>query len=346
VYRVSNLGSVLEPTVALAVIAFIATVAWLSIAAAWRRPASGNVSGSAVLGPGIRGWYLGNLRPAEDWCVRHNISPSALSYAQLLGGALVGLCYASGMLFTGGWLLLSTGTLDIIDGRIARRTDSTSIRGAFLDSVIDRYVESFAYIGLAILFRSSWVLWAVLFALLGSLMVSYARARAEGLGARAEVGVFQRPERVVILGFGTIFGALFAHLSAPFLGVPSPALVIATIVGMALLANLTALQRVIHAWRELEQPSVRVAAPSPSLRPNEDAALAAISHGKGLRVLGTFTLMIGAGWILDAHWVWSGGVVLLAGAVLFAAGLLALRPPLAAAAGGEVGVSHPLGSNR
>ena len=59
------------------------------------------------------------------------------------GSLLVACCYADGMLFTGGWLLLFTGTLDIIDGRVARRTNGSSARGAFLDSIIDRYADSF-----------------------------------------------------------------------------------------------------------------------------------------------------------------------------------------------------------
>lgn len=238
--------SILEQTFALALLVFILGTAVVSIRAYLRRPHDlTGVRGSAVLGPGIRGWYIENLAPFEDLCVRWNVSPAYLSYAQLAGSLLVTVCYASGMVFTGGWLLLCTGTLDIVDGRVARRTNGGSARGAFLDSVVDRYADSLAYLGLAIFFRTSWVLWVVLFAFLGSLMVSYVRARAEALGAECKVGLLQRPERYVILGFGCIFGALVEHMT-PWLHAPHYWLVILTVAALAALSNASAVQRVVH----------------------------------------------------------------------------------------------------
>jgi CDP-diacylglycerol--glycerol-3-phosphate 3-phosphatidyltransferase len=245
-------SSTIDQVFALAIFAFIAAIAIGSIGSYLRRPHDlAQVRGSAVLGSSIRGWYFENLLPFEEFCVRWGISPTLLSYAQLAGSLLVGYCYAEGFLFTGGWLLLFTGTLDIIDGRVARRTNSGSARGAFLDSVIDRYADSFAYLGLAIFFRTSWVLWAVLFALLGGLMVSYARARAEGLGAQCHVGLLQRPERYVILGFGTIFGTLCEHLTGPWLPGQHYSLIVLTLVFLAAVVNFTAIQRVTYVWRVL-----------------------------------------------------------------------------------------------
>ena len=244
--------SILDQALALAVFGFIAAVARFSIGGYMRRSHDlAQVHGSAILGRGIRAWYFENLAPLEEFCVRWKIDPAYLSYAQLLGGLLVAVCYAQGMLTTAGWLLLFTGTLDIVDGRVARRTDGGSARGAFLDSVIDRYTDSFAYLGLAVFFRDTWVLWAVLFALIGGLIVSYARARGEGLGAQCRVGMLQRPERYVILGFGTIFGSLLEHLTGPLLFGQHYSLVILTIVLLGVLVNFTALQRAVHIWRAL-----------------------------------------------------------------------------------------------
>jgi CDP-diacylglycerol--glycerol-3-phosphate 3-phosphatidyltransferase len=249
---VAHHNSILEPAFALALFAFIAAVAIGSIGSYLRRPHDlSHVRGSAVLGRGIRGWYFENLLPFEELCVRWKISPAFLSYGQLVGSLFVGYCFAEGMLFTGGWLLLFCGTLDIIDGRVARRLDGGSARGAFLDSVIDRYADSLAYLGLAAFFRTTWVLWAVLFALVGGLMVSYARARAEGLGTECRVGLLQRPERYVILGFGSIFGSLLEHITGPWWAGGQYSLVIITIVVLAVLVNFTALQRVVSVWRTL-----------------------------------------------------------------------------------------------
>jgi CDP-diacylglycerol--glycerol-3-phosphate 3-phosphatidyltransferase len=255
VCRVNYYPSILEQAFALALLVFILATAIVSIGDYLRRPHDlTGVNGSVVLGPGIRGWYIDNLAPFEEFCVRRNVAPAYLSYAQLAGSVLVTVCYARGLVFTAGWLLLCTGTLDIIDGRVARRTNTGSARGAFLDSVVDRYADSLAYLGLAIFFRNSWVLWVVLFAFLGGLMVSYVRARAEGLGAQCTVGMLQRPERYVILGFGCIFGALVEHMT-PWLHAPHYWLVILTIVVLAVLNNVSAVQRVVHVLHALgERP--------------------------------------------------------------------------------------------
>ena len=243
-----------DELLAIAMLAFVAVTATVSIGAYRRRGGAGAATGSTLLGAGIRGWYIENLQPLEDLCVRWHVSPALLSVTQLVGSIVVAACYASGMLVTGGWLLLLTGTLDIVDGRVARRTNGSSPRGAFLDSVIDRYADAFGYLGLAIFFRDSWLLWVVLFAAFGSLIVSYTRARAEGLGAECRVGFLQRPERYVILGFGTMFGGLLEHITGPWIAGQPYTLVAITLVALGVLVNLTAIQRAAHVWRGLGGP--------------------------------------------------------------------------------------------
>jgi len=239
---------------AVALLLIIGATAAVSIGGYLRRPHDvAGIHGSIVLGSGIRGWYFSNLLPFEEFCVRWGILPEHISFMQLGGSVFVAYCYAAGMLFTGGWLLLCIGTLDIIDGRVARRTNSSSARGAFLDSVIDRYADSAAFLGLAAYFRTSWVLWAVLLALLGGLIVSYTRARAEGLGAECKVGLLQRPERYVILGFGTIFGALAERIAGPLVAGQPYTLVVLAVIVLAILVNFTAVQRAVHVWRVLGQ---------------------------------------------------------------------------------------------
>ncbi len=245
-------NSTFDQGFALAVLLIIAALAIVSIGGYLRRSRDlVDGFGTPVLGPRIRAWYVETLQPFEEICIRWQISPSFLSYTQLGASLLVGYCYTQGLLFTGGWLLLFTGSLDVIDGRVARRTGTETPRGAFLDSVIDRYADSFAYLGLASFFRASWALWAVLLALLGSLMVSYTRARAEGLGAQCRAGWLQRPERYVILGFGTIFGVLFEHIVRPWLPGQHHVLIVLTLLFLAALVNVTALQRVIYVWHAL-----------------------------------------------------------------------------------------------
>lgn len=235
------------------VFALIVITATLSIRAFARggHDLSG-VHGSAVLGPLLRSWYFENLRPFEDWCVRHGVQASTLTYAQFVFSIGVGACYAAGWFFTAGWLLLSSASFDIIDGRVARRTGTGSREGAFLDSVVDRYADTFTYIGLAICLRDSWVLWVVLLCILGGSMVSYTRARAEALGVECKVGMLQRPERTVILGLGSMFSVLVDRVFGPWWGMHD-GLLVATLVVLAIFTNLSALQRALHVQRILKE---------------------------------------------------------------------------------------------
>jgi CDP-diacylglycerol--glycerol-3-phosphate 3-phosphatidyltransferase len=210
------------------------------------RPDLSAVRGSRLLGPGVRAWYYSNLDPFERLFADRGVKPIAITYAQIAASLLTGIAYAGGLIYTAGFLVLFTGTLDILDGKVARRTNGDSRRGAFLDSVIDRYAEFFGYVGLIVFFGSGWRVWAALFAVLGGMMVSYTRARAEGLGVRCEVGLLQRPERFVLLGFGSIFSSIAVHACGG-----NHELLAATLVVLAVLSNVTAVQRIVHVSRSL-----------------------------------------------------------------------------------------------
>ena len=136
---------------------------------------------------------------------------------------------------------------DIIDGKVARKTGLSSKFGALLDSSLDRYSEVFMFLGTAIFFvESDHPLTSIMIflALGGSMMVSYVRARAEGLGYDCKVGIMQRPERIVYVGF--------ASLIHPF--------ALEVVIWMiAILANFTAFQRMYHVW-VLEKKEKKAAA--------------------------------------------------------------------------------------
>ncbi len=163
------------------------------------------------------------------------ISPNALTiigFLLVVGSAVVvGLGYRQ---LGGGLFLLTTG-FDLFDGAVAQLTDRKTKFGAFLDSNLDRYAEIVIYLALLIpytLMGASLEVVLCYLVMAGSLMVSYARARAEGLGLSGEVGLFQRPERVILLGLGLMLDQV------------TPVLVI-----LAFVSYLTALQRMIHVWR-------------------------------------------------------------------------------------------------
>jgi CDP-diacylglycerol--glycerol-3-phosphate 3-phosphatidyltransferase len=154
----------------------------------------------------------------------------------LAGAVLV----AFGYLMIGGLVLLAAGGFDILDGAFARETGKVLRYGAFLDSTTDRYAEGFTYMGLLYFFLfhdgspKQLEPMLVFFALVGSLVVSYVRARAQSLGFACDVGVLARPERVVIV----VAGLVIPPLLLPALWV------------LAVLTNVTALQRIVHVWQQ------------------------------------------------------------------------------------------------
>ncbi|HET6765442.1 MAG TPA: CDP-alcohol phosphatidyltransferase family protein [Longimicrobiaceae bacterium] len=188
-----------------------------------------------LLGRWVRDWLMWVIGPAERGFVRAGVSPDLFNYLGALFGLLAGVAFARGALGVGGWLVLLGGVADIFDGRIARARGIDAPYGAFLDSTLDRFAETFAFAGVALFFQPvRWALLATVLALGGSLLVSYARARGEALGVHGAGGVMQRAERLVTLalaglldGFvtaragwapGTLLGGAAALIAAGALG--------------------------------------------------------------------------------------------------------------------------------
>jgi len=167
--------------------------------------------------------------------VRYRVGPNALTVLGLLSGAAVGASYGLRRDGLAAAFILVCGIFDILDGKVAANGGRKSLFGAMLDSSLDRYAEFFIYLGLAYRFRGGWGLWLMFFAFLGSTMVSYTRARAEGLGVDCRVGIMQRAERLLLLFAGTVVGLVFA--------VADPALLAAMSV-VAAVSNFTAVQRI------------------------------------------------------------------------------------------------------
>jgi CDP-diacylglycerol--glycerol-3-phosphate 3-phosphatidyltransferase len=169
---------------------------------------------------------------------RLGFTPNALTIVGSLLTAAVGLLIAQGWFLAAGICLWLFSATDTLDGALARATNRVSVFGAFLDSVCDRYAEAAVFFGLVWWYQSTANSPGVALAyvaVIGSLMVSYARARAEGVGLQAaEVGWFQRPERIITLGLGLLI--------TPF--VPEALLVVLAV--LAILTSVTVAQRVRH----------------------------------------------------------------------------------------------------
>lgn len=162
--------------------------------------------GGFILGGFVRSWFYWFIGPIEWLALALRLSPTAFNLLGVLFGGAAGYAFATGALNLGGWFVLLGGAADVLDGRIARAQGLANETGAFLDSTLDRFAEVGAFVGLAAFFRLDPLEVAVVvLAMGGSLLVSYARARGESLGVVAKVGVMQRAERLLLVGFGGVF---------------------------------------------------------------------------------------------------------------------------------------------
>jgi phosphatidylglycerophosphate synthase len=178
---------------------------------------------------------LGHLfdKPLAPLAKRISISPNALSVAGFfLTAAAAGVIPLH--LGAGGVLILVGGFFDMLDGVVARTNGKRSTFGAFLDSTLDRYSDSLLFLAAAWYFFDRNYLPGVLItigSLVGALLISYVRARAEGLGIPCHVGLMERPERVVLLSAGCLTGWLFQ-----------------TMIILFVLSHITVIQRIAHVY--------------------------------------------------------------------------------------------------
>jgi len=188
----------------------------------------------------------GILDPIVGALARAGATPTGITLVGLGLNIVSGVVIGMGRPLAGGLLLVVAALCDALDGQLARRTGRASRFGAFLDSTVDRIDETAVLAGIAAFFlrpeaaailgpgRGTMLAVAVVVALAGSLITSYARARAEGLGLDCKVGAFERPERVVVTVLGLLMG--------------TRALAVAVLV-IVVFSWITVLQRVVHVRR-------------------------------------------------------------------------------------------------
>jgi len=208
---------------------------------------------SKILGLGLKTWWLLLLRPIEDYLIEIKVHPNVLTITTLIVSILVGLMFHLGLIFMGGILLLSGSTFDIFDGRVARAQGLSSQSGAFFDSCLDRIAEAFIYLGILSYFQDSYFA-LITFLILGSTtMVSYTKARAEGLNINCDVGMMQRTERVVYLGVFSVFNFLGNLTTQYFYGTSNDYLLKISLILLLLFSSYTAYQRMTHVMKTLEK---------------------------------------------------------------------------------------------
>lgn len=208
---------------------------------------------SKLLGVGIKEWWLLLIRPLENYLIEHKYHPNVLTVTTLIVSVVAGYFFHIGWIFMAGVLMLAGSTFDIFDGRVARAQDLSSSHGAFFDSCLDRFSEAFIYMGLLSYFRDSYYIYVVFLIVVSTMMVSYTRARAEGLGVDCEVGIMQRTERVVYLGVLSVFN-YFGNMLTAYIGFAGKDYLLKISLAILLVFSIyTALQRMFHVLDFLKQ---------------------------------------------------------------------------------------------
>ena len=186
--------------------------------------------------PRLRGLSRSLINPVLPVLVASGLSPNHLTLMGLAVAIAAAALAATGHFIAAGVLVLVAGVFDLLDGALARATQRASTLGAFLDSNLDRVSEGAILLGLLVHAGREEALQEtilIFLALAASFLVSYIKARAEGLGLSCNVGFFTRPERVLLLAVALLIG----HLAVP-------------LYLLVVLSFLTAAQRFLHVWRQ------------------------------------------------------------------------------------------------
>ncbi len=202
-------------------------------------PLASDAQGTFVLGAFLRSWFYWAVSPVVGTSIAVGLGPTFYNLLGVAFGIGAGVAFATGYVTLGGWGVLLGGMADVLDGRVARARGIADRAGAFLDSTLDRFAEVGVFVGLAVLLRSSPLTLAlVVIAMGGSLLVSFARARGESQGVVCKLGVMQRAERLLLLGFGGLLdptvSALWGDNPVGTLLVPILGLVAVGTVGTAI----------------------------------------------------------------------------------------------------------------
>lgn len=191
-----------------------------------------------MLSANFRGHANKIIVPVARLVSKSGINPGTITLSGLFFSIVAGVMFAQkNLLFALAFLTLSS-ILDAIDGAVARELDRTSEFGGFLDSLTDRYSDSFVLIGVAFYLGDHYLL--VFIVLVGSLLVSYSRARAENYIEKCDVGIAERAERLIILAVATVLEITGVNGS-----------IYAAMIILAVITHFTVLQRVNFTYRSL-----------------------------------------------------------------------------------------------
>ena len=240
----------------LAALTAVAAVAYgvrIAIRGVARSERVSRIGGTALIGQDLMDWTYWAVEPIVRALVALGITPNGLTWSALVLGSGAGVALGFGMFGLATLLSTMSTICDILDGQVARLTNTGSNKGELLDAAVDRYTE-FAFLGgLAVYFHDSIpILSLTLGALLASFMVSYASAKAEALQVTPPRGLMRRHERSTYLIVGAGFTSMFGPwLAGRYPSLPAYSFVVVAIACVAVIGNGAAVQRLVRIGQSL-----------------------------------------------------------------------------------------------
>lgn len=221
----------------------------------------------SFIGIFLREWSYWILYPFLLGFKALRLTPNMLTAISMCTGFISGFYYFKGSFAAAGWLLAISGALDMLDGSLARLTNSVTREGAFFDSCADRFSEAAVFIGLAMYFamnrtitifgEQTWayLLFITLIAGSGAQLVSYVKARGESVGVSTTMGIMQRAERIAVLGFFSVFYPFFKIILTSY-GYDEHLPLIGAIFIIAIFSVQTSVNRMIILYNKIREQHI------------------------------------------------------------------------------------------
>jgi phosphatidylglycerophosphate synthase len=234
-------------------------------------PTRPKASGRRLFGPVFVGYYYWLMGPLFRLALRSGVSPNQVTLATLVVAAAASVAIGTGHFALASALLIAGGSLDILDGHLARLKKMATSQGAFLDSTVDRICDGLIFGGCVVYYARTPMILVCLAVLIMSFTVSYARGRAEALGVSGAEGLMQRADRLTVLGIALAFSPFFAHRTEGHVARPFYAITAVSLCLLAVLSTVTAISRILWTLKELRRRQISLMLEDPRDRPEQPA---------------------------------------------------------------------------
>lgn len=250
--------------------AFMTVFIYYAISFQFRKkdPADAARLHDSFLGFFFHSFWFWLVDPIVKFLAFLRMTPNSVTSLSIFLSMYTGYVFATGRLDWAGWLVIISGTFDLLDGRLARLTNQSTESGAYYDACMDRYNDAFVYIGLGVYFVGRNItraadsfsvskldflmLLVVLLLIIGTEVMSYAKARGEAMGFTTKKGLMQRPERVAFLGAIGVLSP-FYKIVAERNQLHSEVVLMGGVILMAALVNYSAIVRIVVLFRAIKQ---------------------------------------------------------------------------------------------